>query len=244
MSPMPSLVPVVAACLAGLAVALAGRPRVRPGEGPSAPAGVAAETDLLARHRLLWSAAASAGGLTLVDPPLGWVVAVVLFVVIWTVIGRAEPRAVRRDRELARQQLPHVVHLLASVLRGGGSVPQAIGQVCRALPGPATATLRLAEGRLRVGAPPREVWAELAAHPVLGPLGRTLARADASGASVADAVARLGDDLARAHRAEIEDLARTVGVRAALPLGVCLLPAFLLIGIVPVVVASLAALGW
>ncbi len=46
------------------------------------------------------------------------------------------------------------------------------------------------------------------------------------------------------HRAEIEDLARTVGVRAALPLGVCLLPAFLLIGIVPVVVASLAALGW
>ena len=123
-------------------------------------------------------------------------------------------------------------------------MPQAIGQVCRALPGPATATLRLAEGRLRVGAPPTEVWAELAGHPVLGPLGRTLARADASGASVADAVARLGEDLARSHRAEIEDLARTVGVRAALPLGVCLLPAFLLIGIVPVVVASLAALGW
>ena len=29
-----------------------------------------------------------------------------------------------------------------------------------------------------------------------------------------------------------------------MPLGVCLLPAFLLVGIVPVVVASLAALGW
>ena len=54
----------------------------------------------------------------------------------------------------------------------------------------------------------------------------------------------VAEDLGRTHRAEVEDLARTVGVKAALPLGVCLLPAFLLVGIVPVVVASLAALGW
>jgi hypothetical protein len=57
-------------------------------------------------------------------------------------------------------------------------------------------------------------------------------------------VTRLSEDLGRLHRAEVEDLARSVGVRAAVPLGVCLLPAFLLVGIVPVVVASLAALGW
>ena len=77
-----------------------------------------------------------------------------------------------------------------------------------------------------------------------GPLGRALARSESSGASVADTVARLSEDLGRNHRAEVEDLARSVGVKAAVPLGVCLLPAFLLVGIVPVVVASLAALGW
>ncbi len=80
---------------------------------------------------------------------------------------------------------------------------------------------------------------DLAGDPALGPLGRALARSESSGASVADTVARLSEDLGRNHRAEVEDLARSVGVKAAVPLGVCLLPAFLLVGIVPVVVASL-----
>ena len=54
---------------------------------------------------------------------------------------------------------------------------------------------------------------------------------------VVAAVERLADDLARAGRAESEDRARAVGVKAAVPLGLCLLPAFVLIGIVPLVVA-------
>ena len=36
--------------------------------------------------------------------------------------------------------------------------------------------------------------------------------------------------------------ARAVGVRAALPLGLCLLPSFLLLGIVPLVVGMLSDL--
>ena len=233
---------LAAAVLAGLATACAvpfpPRPAVR--LRSAAPA----RGDLLVRHRLLWSTAAGVGGVTIVGGTVGWLFGVAGFVVVWTVVGRAEPRDVRRDRELARQQLPHVVLLLAAVLRGGGSVAQALGQVSRALPGPATAALRLAEGRLRVGAPAGEVWGDLAGDPALGSLGRALARSEASGASVADTVARLSEDLGRNHRAEVEDMARSVGVKAAVPLGVCLLPAFLLVGIVPVVVASLAALGW
>lgn len=233
---------LAAAVLAGLAAACAvpfpprPDPRIRPAVLPRG--------DLLVRHRLLWSLAAGVGGVTIVGNTVGWLLGVAGFAVVWTVVGRAEPRDVRRDRELARQQLPHVVLLLAAVLRGGGSVVQALGQVSRALPGPATAALRLAEGRLRVGAAADEVWSDLAGDPALGPLGRALSRSESSGASVADTVARLSEDLGRNHRAEVEDLARSVGVKAAVPLGVCLLPAFLLVGIVPVVVASLAALGW
>ena len=231
-----------AAALAGLATACAvpfpPRPDVRNRLAPP-PRG-----DLLVRHRLVWSLAAGVGGVTIVGGPVGWLLGAAGFAVVWTLVAGAEPRDVRRDRELARRQLPHVVLLLAAVLRGGGSVAQALGQVSRALPGPATAALRLAEGRLRVGAPAAEVWSDLAGDPALGPLGRALARSESSGSSVADTVARLSEDLGRNHRAEVEDLARSVGVKAALPLGVCLLPAFLLVGIVPVVVASLAALGW
>jgi hypothetical protein len=36
--------------------------------------------------------------------------------------------------------------------------------------------------------------------------------------------------------------ARAVGVKAALPLGVCLLPAFVLVGVVPLVAGSVTVL--
>ncbi|THJ01773.1 type II secretion system protein, partial [Nocardioides sp.] len=61
-----------------------------------------------------------------------------------------------------------------------------------------------------------------------------------TGAPVVSAVERLADELARRARGEVEDRARAVGVRAAVPLGVCLLPSFLLLGIVPLA-ASLAS---
>jgi hypothetical protein len=42
----------------------------------------------------------------------------------------------------------------------------------------------------------------------------------------------------------VEDQARAVGVKAAVPLGLCLLPSFLLIGVVPVVIGLLRSLAW
>ncbi len=90
----------------------------------------------------------------------------------------------------------------------------------------------------------QEVWGDLAADPGLAPLGRVLARAERSGAPVAAVVERLADDLAETGRAEVEQRARTVGVRAAVPLGLCLLPAFLLLGIVPLVASLVAGLEW
>jgi hypothetical protein len=56
-------------------------------------------------------------------------------------------------------------------------------------------------------------------------------------------VERLADELQADQRALVEDRARRVGVLAALPLGVCLLPAFMLLGIVPTVAAMLGTLA-
>ena len=183
------------------------------------------------------------GGVTIVGGTAGWLLGVAGFAAVWTVVGRAEPRDVRRDRELARQQLPHVVLLLAAVLRGGGSVVQALGQVSRALPGPATAALRLAEGRLRVGAPASEVWADLAADPRSG---RWAGRWPAASRRVPRSPTRW-PGCPRTSAATTGPRSRTSPVPSAsgggAP-GLCLLPAFLLVGIVPAVVASLAALGW
>ena len=234
---------VGAAILAAVAAGLVGAPRVVAATPPPVDH-LTPRADLVVRHRPLWALCAAIAGPTLLGGPFGLAVGIGAGLAVWVLVGRAEPRVARRRREQARQELPHVVQLLAAVLRGGGSIEQALVQVARALPGPATDALRAAEGRLRVGAGPAQVWTDLAANPALAPLGRALARSAESGASVVDVMSRLSDELAREHRGEVEDLARSVGVRAAVPLGVCLLPAFLLLGIVPVVVASLTALGW
>jgi pilus assembly protein TadC len=89
---------------------------------------------------------------------------------------------------------------------------------------------------------PVTVWRDVAGHPQLGGLGRTMSRAVESGASVADAMQRLSEDLRNQGRARVESSARAVGVKAALPLGGCLLPAFVLVGVVPLVAGSIAFL--
>lgn len=242
---------VAAACGAGLAAwAAMGVPAER-GWGRLAPDGDEPATaahpgspGLLRRFRLLLAALAACAGITLVDGVAGAVVGLVGAVVTWVVCTRAEPPGVRREREAVRRGLPHVTRLLAVVLAGGQSVPTALGVVAEALPGPATAPLARARASLAVGVPPDRVFAELAVTPGLEPLGRALARSAESGASVTEVVARLTEQLAAEDRATVEDRARTVGIRAAVPLGLCLLPAFLLLGIVPVVAAALGELAW
>jgi Flp pilus assembly protein TadB len=160
----------------------------------------------------------------------------------WLVIERSQPAAVRREQERARRDLPHLVGLLADALRSGRSPDDALTVIADALPGPAAERLSGLVPRLRLGVDPAQVWLDLGADAALAPLGRTLARAHRTGAPVVAAVERLADELAQAARAEVEDRARAVGVKAAVPLGLCLLPAFVLIGIVPVVAGLLSSI--
>jgi Flp pilus assembly protein TadB len=200
-------------------------------------------SDWLRRWRLVWVLLAGVAAALLLGGPAGLAAAPVAGAATWVVIERAEPGHVRRDRDLARRDLPHVVGLLADALRSGQPPDDALAVVARALPGPAATRLADLVPRLRLGVDPARVWADLAADPALGPLGRALARTHRTGASVVPAVERLAHELSRSARAEVEDRARAVGVKAAVPLGLCLLPAFVLIGIVPVVAALLSSLG-
>jgi len=191
---------------------------------------------------VLWCLLAAIASLVVVGGLLGAVLAPAAAVGCWLVIGRSEPASAVRRRETARRELPHVVRLLASALAAGADPAEALGTVVTALPGAAADGLAPVAARLRLGGDPVEAWRTLAAAPELAPLGRALARAQVTGVPVGTVVERLADELARSARAEAEDRARRVGVKAAVPLGLCLLPAFLLIGIVPVVGGLLTAL--
>ncbi len=232
---------VVAACL-GAAVACGFRPG---GSRPRVPTRVGRPRDdgWMRRRRPLWSALAGLAAVVVVSPPVGWVAGVLASAAIWTIIGRSESPAERRAREAARRELPHVVGLLADALRAGQAPVDALELVADALPGPASDRLAAVVPRLRLGLDPQAVWADLAADPAIAPLGRTLERTRTTGGSVAVSVERLAESLAEDARGTVEDRARAVGVKAALPLGLCLLPSFVLLGIVPVVAGMLGTLG-
>lgn len=142
--------------------------------------------------------------------------------------GKVGPRRGRRS------DLPHMVGLVALGVEAGAPVPEAVLRACAAFEEAEFDDLRAAADSLRHGADPVVVWGALGADEV-APLARALARSARTGASVVRSLALLADDLAEESRSLQEDAARRVGVRAALPLGLCLLPAFLLLGIVPLV---------
>lgn len=240
---------VPAALVAGLAGALLVPPPVGarglgglPDGADLSPAAVG-RVGWMVRWRWLLAALAGAGAASFIGGPAGLLAAPAAMVTAWVTLGRVEPAEVRREREQARRELPHVVRLLGTALAAGAAPADALEVVAQALPGAATGRLQPVAVRLRLGADPIATWAALTADPALAPLGRALARAQSGGVPVATAVARLADDLARAARADVEDRARAVGVRAAAPLGLCLLPAFLLIGIVPLVGGLLRSLA-
>jgi Flp pilus assembly protein TadB len=237
-SPLPELA-LVAVCSAAGAAALAtpGPRRAPPRAGARKPPREAPRP-----LRSLATAAVALGAMVFVGGAWGVPVGLVAGAACWWATGRMEPPAVRRRRERLAAAVPHAVDLMAACLSVGLSPAAAVEQVAKAVEPPLAEELASVCARLRLGVDPVTVWRDLAAHPQLGGLGRTVARAAESGASVADAMLRLSDDLRRQVRAEVESRARAVGVKAALPLGTCLLPAFVLVGVVPLVAGSVSVL--
>ena len=223
----------------GVAALPAGHDRSTRADPASAPE---AERDLVERHRWLVSLLAGAAPIVLLGGALGVAAAAVVALAVHRALVRREPSSLRRRRQEVARGLPQVVDLLAVTLSAGASPSSAISAVTSAVDGPVVAELRAVEHGLELGRDPARVWRELAQRPGLAPLGRTMARAIESGASVSDALHRLAEDLHASSRLEAESRARTVGVRAAAPLGLCLLPAFVLVGVVPLVGSTIGAL--
>lgn len=225
-----------AAICAGLTVWLTVPPRID-------PAPVPARAVPGASRRPQWAPVAAAFGTwAFVGGVQGVVIAAVVGGVVAVIVARAEDPHARRHRVAVERQLPHVVLILGSALKAGAPVGRALEVVGEAFPGPAADQLADVTARLHLGVDPAVAWEHLRADPSLAPLARVMASSARSGAPVAEAVTRLAEDLAEQSRARDEMRARTVGVRAAVPLGLCLLPAFLVLGIVPVVAGLLTTL--
>lgn len=228
---------MIAAICAVLAVLLVIQGPVRL---PVDPAPASAPVSLRQRHAVL-AIAAGGGAWFVIGGTVGVVAAVASAAAAWAVLTRSEPASLRHEREAAARELPHLVDLLGSTLRSGAEPMTSLEVVCGAMPGPAARRLAPVLARAQLG--DDDAWASVAADDVLAPLGRALARSQRTGAPVVDMVDRLAEELEREANAALEDRARRVGVAAAVPLGICLLPAFMLLGIVPTVAALLSSIA-
>jgi Flp pilus assembly protein TadB len=152
-------------------------------------------------------------------------------------IPRLEPAGARRRRQDRAAELPLMLDLLGVCLRAGMPLVAALETVANALPGPFSDDLRLVAGLQRLGAAPAAAWAELTSDADLAPVGRAVARSAESGSTLAAAFDRLAADRRSALASVALSRARSAGVVAMAPLGLCFLPAFVCLGIVPIVLS-------
>lgn len=150
-------------------------------------------------------------------------------------VGRREPAESRRRSERITADLPYAADLMVACLRAGQPLSGAIDTAAEAVGGLLGERLSSVGGQIRLGADPEIAWSALADERALAPLSRTMTRAAQSGAPVADVLTRLSDDARHVAQAASSAAARRVGVLAVAPLGLCFLPAFVFLGIIPVV---------
>ncbi|MGW2015492.1 type II secretion system F family protein [Streptomyces sp. NPDC001927] len=140
------------------------------------------------------------------------------------------------DEDETVRQLPLAADLLAACASAGAGPGEAAEAVGRSLGGPLGERLTRTAGELRLGGEPADVWRRFGAIPGAEALARCLERAGSSGAPAAEAVARHATDL-RAERArKAAARAQRAQVLITAPVGLCFLPAFLAVGVAPVVI--------
>ncbi|MFA3877574.1 type II secretion system F family protein [Streptomyces sp. MMCC 100] len=136
----------------------------------------------------------------------------------------------------ASRQLPLAADLLAACIAAGASPVTAARAVGDALGGPVGDALGRGAAEVRLGGEPDGAWRGLAAVPGAVPLARLLERAEVSGLPAAGPVARLAAQ-ARADWARTTTArARRAAVMVTAPVGLCFLPAFIAVGVLPVVI--------
>lgn len=229
---------ILAAVFAGLAAWFAIRPPARLRQPPVPRSGkVEPMSPMVMRSTTLIAAGAAFIVLG------GWL-GVVAAVAIWLLAPTLWERITRRgdDARVVVKYVAPIADMLSAAVSAGVHVDVAVRTIADAIDEPAARAMRRVAHARSLGASAEEAWAGCPAP--LEPIAQAIVRTERSGAGLVDVLHGVADDARRAHRTQVEIAARTAGVRAVAPLAACFLPAFLLVGVVPVVVSLVEGFAW
>jgi len=223
---------LAATCL-GLAVALSRR--TRPGRLRLPATALRGDRRRPATPLVGVAVVVGVGGLVV----FGWI-GVVAVIAAGVLIVRHQ---LRRPAAVDDGQIALCLDLLGGTLAAGAGWAAALDAVASAAPDPVGAAFTTAAAALARGEDPSRTWTALGdVVPALSEAARVCARAAVSGAAVADELHRLSAALRARAQVERRRRLQRATVWLVLPLGVCFLPAFVLVGVVPVVVAAVPGL--
>ena len=153
------------------------------------------------------------------------------------------PRRAARHRAPppAPLELALLADLLAAALEAGAPLSTALAVADAAVPGPRRHLLGPLRRRVLTG----ELDGLVAENDVLlpAPFLRAVRRSGRSGGRLAGQLRLLADDLRSEAALQEVERARRVAVLAVLPLGICCLPAFMLLAVVPLAAGLLRGLA-
>lgn len=152
---------------------------------------------------------------------------------IW--LSRRMPDEQAKQQRLMTAEFPLVLGFMALVVESGTPVRFAAQAVAQVVDEPNAARLRGVLARCDVGFSEAEAWRALSKDLVWGDVAAELARCVETGAATGNTLRQAGAAASKTAAAAAIAQARGVGVSSTLPLVSCFLPAFLLVGVVPII---------
>jgi tight adherence protein C len=159
--------------------------------------------------------------------------------------GQGRGSARRRTREV-EAAVPQLLDLMAAGSSAGLSAELAFRRASETLRGPLGEDLRALFVSADLGVRWREGvadYAERSGSPDLRRMLTVLERTESLGTSLVDATRELAATVRQARRMAILERARTAPVKMLFPLVFLILPAFLLLTVVPVLLTTLRSIG-
>ena len=167
-----------------------------------------------------------------------WLAVPVFGAAVVLALGWLEPRSARRRRQQLITEVPQALELLAACLAAGLPVRTACAAVVQSFDGPVADDLGQVLSLMDLGVADAEAWRTLHDHPQLGLVAADLSRSVESGTSTVEGLQHHAAAARDARRGALQVRARAVGVRSVLPMMMCFIPSFMLLGIVPAVVSA------